>query len=88
MMTFEEKIKALNAMAQSWYSSAQSDALHAAIMRNRGLGKLADQIAEESKEEFEEAEKVSARILQLGGKVEYGCTEREIYEEPKELLEA
>lgn len=86
-MTFDEKIKALNELAQAWYSSSQSNAIHEAIFRGKGLGKFADHCKEEAEEELEEAKKCTERILALGGKPEYGFIPQEIHDEPKELLE-
>ena len=86
-MTFEEKITALNGLAQVWYSTAQANTLHAAIFRAQGLGKFADKCKEEATEEFEEAEKTSARIIALGGKVAFGFVEQPMFNDPKALLE-
>ena len=41
----------------------------------------------EAAEEFEEAKKCTARVAELGGVPEYGCTEQKMYCDMKELLE-
>lgn len=86
-MTFEEKITALNGLAQVWYSTAQANTLHAAIFREQGFGKFADKCKEEATEEFEEAEKTSARIIALGGEVVFGSVNQPMFSEPVALLE-
>ncbi len=86
-MTFDEKIKALNDLAQAWYSTSQADTIHEAIFRGQGLGKFADHCKEEAEEELEEAKKCTARIIALGGKPEFGFVPQEIHNDPKELLE-
>ena len=86
-MTLDEKIKALNDLAQAWYSTSQADSIHEAIFRGMGYGKFADHCKEESEEELEEAKKCTARIIALGGKPEFGYVPQEIHYDPKELLE-
>ena len=86
-MKLEEKVKILNNFAKDWYSTSQADRIHAAIFRSQGLVKLADKCMEEAKEELEEAEKCTARVVELGGKPEYGFNEQEIHYDAKELLE-
>lgn len=85
-MTFDEKIKALNDLAQAWYSTSQADSIHEAIFRGMGYGKFADHCKEEAEEELEEAKKCTARIIALGGKPEFGFVPQEIHNDPKELL--
>lgn len=86
-MTFDEKIKALNELAQAWYSTSQANSIHEAIFRGQGLGKFADRCKEEAEEELEEAKKCTARIIALGGKPEFGFVPQEIHNDPKDLLE-
>jgi len=86
-MNLEEKVKILNEFAQDWYSTSQADRIHAAIFRKQGLVKFADKCMEEAKEELEEAEKCTARIVALGGKPEYGFIPQQIHNDVKELLQ-
>lgn len=86
-MTFDEKIKALNNLAITWYSTSQADTIHEAIFRGQGYGKFADRCKEEAEEELEEAKKCTERVVALGGKPEYGFIPQEIHNDPKELLE-
>lgn len=86
-MTFDEKIKALNELAIDWYSTSQADAIHESIFRGMGLGKFADHCKEEAEEELAEAKRCTARVVELGGKPEYGFIPQEIHKDPKELLE-
>ena len=85
-MNLEEKVKILNEFAKDWYSTSQADRIHAAIFRKQGLVKFADKCMEEAKEELEEAEKCTARIVALGGKPEYGFIPQQIHYDVKELL--
>lgn len=86
-MNLEEKVKVLNNFAKDWYSTSQADRIHAAIFRKQGLVKLADKCMEEAKEELEEAEKCTARVVALGGKPEYGFNPQEIHDDAKDLLQ-
>lgn len=85
-MELNERIQALNKMAKEWYSTSQADAVHEAIFRQQGLGKFADKCKEESEEELEEAKKCTARVVELGGKPEYGFTEQPIFDNPMDVL--
>lgn len=87
-MKLEEKVKKLNYYAQAWYSTSQADIIHAAIFRKQGLVKFAERCMEEAKEELEEAEKCTERIVALGEKPEYGFLPQEIYYDAKDLLKS
>ncbi len=87
-MTFDEKIKALNDLAKAWYATSQADTIHEAIFRGQGFGKFADLCKEEAEEELEEAKKCTERIVALGGKPEFGFEPQEIFDDPKDLLDA
>ena len=81
------KIEFLKMLTKGWFGTAQQHSIHAQLLKERGLGKLADMIMEESDEEFEEAKKVNARLIQLG---ETPCVEIEAYPvitDIKEMLE-
>ena len=61
-----EKIELLKFLAKGWFGNSQQHSIHAQLLRARGMNKLADKIAAESDEEWEEAKKVNARLIELG----------------------
>ena len=60
------KIEFLNTLAKGWFATAQQHSIHAQLLKARGLNKLADMIMAESDEEWNEAKKVNARLIELG----------------------
>lgn len=70
------KIEFLKNLAKSWFGTSQQHSIHAQLLKARGLGKLADKIMAESDEEWEEAKKVNARLIELG---ETPAVELEVY---------
>ena len=60
------KIELLKAFAKGWFGNSQQHSIHAQLLKARGLNKLADKIMAESDEEWEEAKKVNARLIELG----------------------
>ena len=81
------KIELLKAFAKGWFGNSQQHSIHAQILKARGLNKLADKIMAESDEEWEEAKKVNARLIELG---ETPAVEIEAYPvitDIKEMLE-
>lgn len=82
-----EKIELLKSMAKGWFGNSQQHSIHAQLLKARGLTKLADKIMAESDEEWEEAKKVNARLIELG---ETPVVEIEAYPvitDVKEMLE-
>ena len=61
-----EKIDFLKFLAKGWFGNSQQHSIHAQLLRARGMNKLADKIMAESDEEWEEAKKVNARLIELG----------------------
>ena len=61
-----EKIDFLKFLAKGWFGNSQQHSIHAQLLRARGMNKLADKIMAESDEEWEEAQKVNARLIELG----------------------
>ncbi len=62
-----EKIELLKSFARGWFGNSRQHSIHAQLLKARGLTKLADRIMAESDEEWEEARKVNARLIeQLG----------------------
>ena len=81
------KIEFLKYLAKGWFATAQQHSIHAQLLKERGLNKLADMIMAESDEEWEEAKKVNARLIELG---ETPCVEIEEYPvitDVREMLE-
>jgi bacterioferritin len=70
------KIEFLKFLAKGWFGNSQQHSIHAQLLKARGLNKLADKIMAESDEEWEEAKKVNARLIELG---ETPAVELEVY---------
>ena len=60
------KVELLKEFAKGWFGNSQQHSIHAQLLKARGLNKLADKIMAESDEEWEEAKKVNARLIELG----------------------
>ena len=81
------KIEFLKELAKGWFGNSQQHSIHAQLLKARGLNKLADKIMAESDEEWEEAKKVNARLIELG---ETPVVELQVYpviKDIKEMLE-
>ena len=81
------KIEFLKYLAKGWFGNSQQHSIHAQLLKARGLTKLADKVMAESDEEWEEAKKVNARLIELG---ETPCVELQEYPvitDIKEMLE-
>ena len=81
------KIEFLRAMATGWFGNSQQHSIHAQLLKARGLNKLADKIMEESTEEWEEAKKVNARLIELGETPVVAIQEYPVITDIKEMLE-
>jgi bfr protein len=53
-------------MAQGWFGNSQQHSIHAEIIRQKGYGKLAAKMQAEAEDEWKEAQRVNARLLELG----------------------
>lgn len=81
------KIEFLKYLAKGWFGNSQQHSIHAQLLKARGLNKLADKIMAEADEEWDEAKKVNARLIELG---ETPCVELQEYPvitDIKEMLE-
>ena len=81
------KVEFLKYLAKGWFGNSQQHSIHAQLLKARGLNKLADKIMAESDEEWDEAKKVNARLIELG---ETPAVELEVYPvitDIKEMLE-
>ena len=81
------KIEFLKELAKGWFGNSQQHSIHAQLLKARGLNKLADKIMAESDEEWEEAKKVNARLIELGETPSVVLEEYPIITDIKEMLE-
>ena len=81
------KIELLKEFAKGWFGNSQQHSIHAQLLKARGLGKLADKIMAESDEEWEEAKKVNARLIELGETPVVAIQEYPVITDIREMLE-
>lgn len=81
------KVEFLKTLTKSWFGTSQQDSIHAQLLRTRGLKKLADKFMAESDEEWEEAKKVNARLIELGETPEVEIEKYPVITDVKEMLE-
>ena len=81
------KIEFLKELAKGWFGNSQQHSIHAQLLKARGLNKLADKIMAESDEEWEEAKKVNARLIELGETPAVVLQEYPVITDIKEMLE-
>ncbi len=82
-----DKIEFLKELAKGWFGNSQQHSIHAQLLKARGLNKLADKIMAESDEEWEEAKKVNARLIELGETPAVVLQEYPVITDIKEMLE-
>ena len=81
------KVELLKEFAKGWFGNSQQHSIHAQLLKHRGFGKLADKIMAESDEEWEEAKKVNARLIELGETPVVAIQEDPVITDIKEMLE-
>ena len=81
------KIEFLQTLSKGWFGSSQQHSIHAQLLKVRGLNKLADKLMEESDEEWEEAKKVNARLIELGETPAVEIQDYPVIKDIKEMLE-
>ena len=81
------KVELLREFAKGWFGNSQQHSIHAQLLKQRGFGKLADKIMAESDEEWEEAKKVNARLIELGETPVVAIQEYPVITDIKEMLE-
>ena len=81
------KIEFLKVLSKGWFATSQQHSIHAQLLKARGLNKLADKIMAESDEEWEEAKKVNARLIELGETPSVEITEYPVITDIKQMLE-
>ena len=82
-----DKIEILKYYAKGWFGNSQQHSIHAQLLAARGLTKLADKIMAESDEEWAEAKKVNARLIELGETPVVEIENYPIITDIKEMLE-
>ena len=81
------KVELLKSFAKGWFGNSQQHYIHAQMLKQRGFGKLGDKIMAESDEEWEEAKKVNARLIELGETPVVAIQEYPVITDIKEMLE-
>ena len=81
------KVELLRSFAKGWFGNSQQHSIHAQILKQRGFNKLGDMIMAESDEEWEEAKKVNARLIELGETPVVAIEEYPVITDIKEMLE-
>ena len=81
------KIEFLQELAKGWFGNSQQHSIHAQLLKDRGLNKLADKIMEESEEEWNEAKKVNVRLIELGETPVVEIQDYPVITDIKEMLE-
>lgn len=81
------KIDLLKDFAKGWFGNSQQHSIHAQLLKQRGFGKLGDKIMAEADEEWEEAKKVNARLIELGEMPVVAIQEYPVICDIREMLE-
>ncbi|MBP3896643.1 MAG: hypothetical protein J6D57_02240 [Mogibacterium sp.] len=81
------KIEFLQELAKGWFGNSQQHSIQAQLLKERGFGKLGDKIMAESDEEWEEAKKVNARLIELGVTPKVEVADYPVFTDVKEMLE-
>ena len=81
------KVEFLKYLAKGWFGNSQQHSIHAQLLKARGLNKLADKLMEESDEEWEEAKKVNARLIEMGETPAVEIKEYPVITDIKKMLE-
>lgn len=81
------KAELLKEYAKGWFGNSQQHSIHAQLLKQRGFNRLGDKIMAESDEEWEEAKKVNARLIELGETPVVAIQEYPVITDIKEMLE-
>ena len=92
-MTKEEALKAFAYMGAVWFGNSKQHFAFSAYDRFNGWNKLADKWKEEAEEEWDEAEEVLNRLVELGCKPDdlqeaMKTVEFPFYDDPKKQIES
>ena len=82
-----ERIEFLKALARGWFGNSQQHSIHAAMLADRGFKGLAEKIAAEAEEEWNEAKEVNKRLIELGETPEVAISDYPVIKDVKEMLE-
>ncbi len=81
------KVEFLQELAKGWFGNSQQHSIQAQLLKQRGFGKLGDKIMAESEEEWNEAKKVNARLIELGVTPKVELQEYPVFTDVKQMLE-
>lgn len=81
------KVELLRSYAKAWFGNSQQHSIHAQILKQRGFNKLGDKIMAESDEEWNEAKKVNARLIEMGEIPVVEIEDYPVITDIKEMLE-
>ena len=92
-MTKEEALKQFAMLGSTWFGNSKQHFAFSAYDRLNGWNKLADRWKEEAEEEWDEAEEVLNRLVELGYKPAelqelMKTTEFPFYDDPKQQIES
>ncbi len=85
-MAKDKQLAILKAMAKTWFGNSQQHSIHAEIIRQKGYPKLADKMQAEAQDEWQEAQRVNARLLELGGMPEVAIDAFPVFDDIREML--
>ncbi|ABR75004.1 Bfr protein [Actinobacillus succinogenes] len=86
-MSNNKQIEILKSFARAWFGNSQQHSIHAEIIRQQGFHKLADKMQEEANGEWQEAQRVNARLLELGVTPEVAIDDYPVFTEVRDQLE-
>lgn len=81
------KVELLKSYAKAWFGNSQQHSIHAQMLKQRGFNKLGDKIMAESDEEWNEAKKVNARLIEMGETPVVEIEDYPVITDIKEMLE-
>ena len=81
------KVELLKGLAKGWFGNSQQHSIHALMLADRGFKGLAEKIAAESEEEWNEAKEVNKRLIELGETPEVAISDYPVIKDVKEMLE-
>ncbi|MDG2954940.1 ferritin-like domain-containing protein [Bisgaard Taxon 10/6] len=86
-MANSKQIEILKSFAKAWFGNSQQHSIHAEINRQQGFPKLADKMQAEAEDEWKEAQRVNARLLELGGMPVVAIDDYPVISDIREQLE-
>ena len=81
------KVEFLKELAKGWFGNSQQHSIHAEMLADRGFKALAEKIAAEAEEEWNEAKEVNKRLIELGETPEVAISDYPVIKDVKEMLE-